>query len=122
MTRQSYGVGGLTFRPIHVISDPMTDTIKTPTASTKPKLEKPRKYKVVLLNDDFTSVDFVIKVLIELFNKSASEAEQIMLDIHNNGKGIAGTYSREVAETKISYVAQAARHYQFPFRAILEPE
>lgn len=84
-------------------------------------LVPPPKYAVVLLNDDFTPMDFVVSVLQQLFSKGSREAEAIMMDVHNTGKGLAGTYSKEVAETKVAQVIQVSQHYGHPFRAQMEP-
>lgn len=85
-------------------------------ASTK----KPRMYKVFLLNDDYTTMDFVVDVLIEIFGKTYSEAVEIMLLVHKNGKGLCGIYTYEIAETKISQVRKRARENEFPLRAVME--
>jgi ATP-dependent Clp protease adaptor protein ClpS len=79
-----------------------------------------RRYKVLLLNDDYTSMDFVISVLVELFHKSAKEAEAIMLAVHNSGKGVCGIYTYEIAETKVEQVHKAARAAGYPLRAVVE--
>jgi len=88
----------------------------------KNKVEPPKKYKVVLYNDDYTSMDFVVTILETLFHRSKAEATRIMLNVHNNGRGIAGVYSREIAETKVAQVKQAAMRYQLPLLAEMEPE
>ncbi|MCS6837409.1 MAG: ATP-dependent Clp protease adapter ClpS [Bdellovibrionaceae bacterium] len=86
------------------------------------KLQTPRKFKVVLLNDDFTPMDFVVMILQRFFQKDATEAKQIMLQVHNEGKGVAGIYSHEVAEMKTMQTNQFARMHQYPLKAIMEPE
>jgi ATP-dependent Clp protease adaptor protein ClpS len=88
----------------------------------KNKVEPPKKYKVILINDDYTSMQFVVTILETLFHRSKAEATRIMLNIHNNGKGIAGVYSREIAETKVLQVKQAATRYELPLLAEMEPE
>ena len=88
----------------------------------KNKVEPPKKYKVVLHNDDYTSMQFVVVLLEQLFRKSKAEATRIMLNIHNNGKGIAGVYTREIAETKCAQVKQAALQPELPLLAEMEPE
>ena len=85
-------------------------------------LEEPKKYKVLLLNDDFSTMEFVIEILINIFRKSLSEAEKIMLNVHNNGKGLCGVYTKEIAYTKVAQVKTAARKANFPLKAIAEEE
>ena len=85
-------------------------------------LKEPKKYKVLLLNDDFSTMDFVIEVLVKIFHKSLSESEKIMLDIHNNGKAICGVYTNEIAFTKVAQVKTMARKAKFPLKAIAEEE
>ena len=85
-------------------------------------LEEPKKYKVLLLNDDFSTMDFVIEILTKIFRKSLSEAEKIMLDIHNSGRAICGVYTHEIAYTKVAQVKTMARKANFPLKAIAEEE
>jgi ATP-dependent Clp protease adaptor protein ClpS len=91
---------------------------------TKPekKLKKPTLYKVLLHNDNYTTREFVVAVLKEVFHKSETDAVQIMLHVHYNGIGVAGVYTFEVAETKIRTVEAAARDNGFPLRLSMEPE
>lgn len=84
----------------------------------KPK--KPSMWHVLLLNDDYTPMDFVVAILVRFFNKSPDEATQVMLDVHKKGKGIAGTYTYEVAEMKVGQVLLAARMQEFPLLAVAE--
>jgi len=86
------------------------------------KIKHPKKYKVFLLNDDYTSMEFVIDILISIFHKSYKQAENIMLDIHKKEKGLCGVYSHEIAETKIIQVHQKAKDSGFPLKAIMEQE
>ena len=86
----------------------------------KPKSQDPTLYKVVLLNDDYTTMEFVVHVLETVFQKSPAEAYQIMMHVHVNGRGIAGVYPWEVAETKVETVTAMARHAEFPLRAQIE--
>ena len=89
---------------------------------TEEELLELKRYKVVLLNDDFTSMDFVIEVLMELFEHSADSAINIMLQIHRSGRGVCGLYTYEVAETKISQVQKRAKENEYPLKAIIEEE
>jgi ATP-dependent Clp protease adaptor protein ClpS len=91
---------------------------------TKPqkKLKRPTLYKVLLHNDNYTTREFVVAVLKEVFHKSETDAVQIMLHVHYNGVGVAGVYTFEVAETKIRIVEAAARENGFPLRLSMEPE
>ncbi|MBI3593228.1 MAG: ATP-dependent Clp protease adapter ClpS [Nitrospirae bacterium] len=89
---------------------------------TRQKTEKPSLYKVILLNDDYTTMDFVVHILETVFNKSPVEATQIMLQVHRNGSGIAGIYTHEIAETKVSAVHEFAVKNRFPLKCTLEKE
>ena len=89
---------------------------------TKTKLKKPTLYKVVLHNDDYTPQDFVISILRDLFRKSEAEAFSLMLNVHNSGRGIAGIFTREIAEQKVSEVGTIAKHYGHPLKTTSEPE
>lgn len=82
--------------------------------------QEPKLYKVLLHNDDYTSMDFVILVLTKFFNKNEKEAYQIMLDVHNKGLGLAGIYAFEVAETKVMHVNQFAKSNQYPLKSSYE--
>jgi len=86
------------------------------------ELEEPQMYKVLLHNDDYTSMDFVIDVLIGIFHKSHAQAEQIMLQIHEKDKAICGVYSFEIAETKAQQVKQKAKENEFPLLATIEED
>jgi ATP-dependent Clp protease adaptor protein ClpS len=86
----------------------------------KPKLKKPPLYKVILLNDDFTPMDFVIEILMDFFAMSEQKATQVMLQIHTQGVGVCGTYSKDVAETKVYIVNEYSRSYQHPLMCSME--
>src|SRR5918995_1864748 len=89
---------------------------------TTQKTKKPELYRVFLLNDDYTTMDFVIEILESIFNKAPAEAYRIMMMVHTQGKGLCGVYPFEVAETKVSTVVDRARENGFPLRAAMEPE
>jgi ATP-dependent Clp protease adaptor protein ClpS len=89
---------------------------------TKQKLQKPPLYKVLLHNDNYTTRDFVVAVLKEVFHRSETDAVQIMLHVHYNGIGVAGVYTFDVAQTKIKLTEQLAREHEFPLRLSMEPE
>lgn len=82
----------------------------------------PKKYKVYLLNDDYTSMEFVVDVLISIFHKSLSDAQQTMLDVHKKNKGLCGIYTHEIAETKVMQVHREAKESGFPLKAVMEEE
>ena len=84
--------------------------------------KEPSKYKVVLLNDDYTTMEFVIHVLESVFQKSPAEAYRIMMQVHVKGRGVCGAYTYEIAETKADTVTSMAREAGFPLRASLEEE
>ena len=85
-------------------------------------LKYPKKYKVLLLNDDYTSMEFVIDILMSIFHKSFQEAQSIMLEVHEKGKGVCGVYTHEIAQTKVMQVHKRARESGFPLRAQMEDE
>ena len=89
---------------------------------TKQETKKPELYKVVLLNDDYTTMEFVVEVLESIFHKQPAEAFRIMMMVHTQGTGLCGVYPHEVAETKVDAVSEAARGHGFPLRAAMEPE
>ena len=89
---------------------------------TKPKTKRPSQYRVLLLNDDYTPMEFVILVLQDVFNKSREDAMRIMLHVHNHGVGECGIYPYEVAETKVARVMDAARKNQHPLQCVMEKQ
>ena len=88
----------------------------------KPKLQRPTLYKVILLNDDYTPMEFVVVVLERFFYKNREEATRIMLHVHQKGIGVCGLYTREIAETKVRQVTAFAQEHQHPLQCTLEPE
>ncbi|MBQ3643253.1 MAG: ATP-dependent Clp protease adapter ClpS [Candidatus Riflebacteria bacterium] len=89
---------------------------------TRQEIKKPSKYKVLMLNDDYTTMEFVVDVLKKVFGHSTLAATSIMLNIHNHGRGLAGIYTKEIAEAKISQVHSAARSRGFPLKCEMEKE
>ncbi|GGD10856.1 ATP-dependent Clp protease adapter protein ClpS [Pyruvatibacter mobilis] len=89
---------------------------------TKPKTKKPSLYKVLLLNDDYTPMEFVIHVLERFFNKGREDATRIMLHVHQNGVGVCGVFTYEVAETKVTQVMDFAGQHQHPLQCTMEKE
>lgn len=89
---------------------------------TRPKTKKPSLYKVLILNDDYTPMEFVVHVLERFFFKNREEAVQIMLHVHRHGLGICGVYTFEVAETKVAQVIELARRHQHPLQCTMEKE
>ncbi|MEA1892782.1 MAG: ATP-dependent Clp protease adaptor ClpS [Campylobacterota bacterium] len=86
------------------------------------KVKHPKKYKVFILNDDYTSMEFVIDILITIFHKSYAQAEKTMLDIHKKEQGLCGVYTHEIAETKVMQVHKKAKDHGFPLKARMEQE
>jgi ATP-dependent Clp protease adaptor protein ClpS len=89
---------------------------------TRQQTKKPELFKVLLLNDDYTTMDFVVEILENVFHKQPAEAFRIMMMVHTQGKGLCGLYPYEVAETKVATVVDRARENGFPLRAAIEPE
>jgi ATP-dependent Clp protease adaptor protein ClpS len=87
----------------------------------RPSIREPERYDVVLHNDDFTTMEFVVMLLVTVFHKSESEANTIMLRVHNNGEGVAGTYTYDIAATKIKKSTDMARAEGFPLRLSMRP-
>ncbi|MCL2271938.1 MAG: ATP-dependent Clp protease adapter ClpS [Treponema sp.] len=92
-----------------------------PASKTDEKFKEPDEYKVILLNDHYTTMEFVVAVLMEIFHKNAADANRIMLDVHRKGKGIVGVYTWDIAATKTEQVHLAARAHEYPLRCIVEP-
>lgn len=88
----------------------------------KPKVSKPSLYRVLLLNDDFTPMDFVVLILKKFFNKEDQDATKIMLQVHHEGAGTAGVYTKEIAETKVYLVNEFAKSHRHPLKCVMEKE
>ena len=97
-------------------------SVAEPKAKAKPKLDRPRVYKVLLHNDDYTPMEFVVLILREVFNKSEADSTAIMLHAHTHGMAVAGVYSFEIAETKVQQTMALADKAGFPLLSTLEPE
>ena len=104
----------------------MTDEDKSNATNVltkeKIKLKKPKLYKVILLNDDYTPMEYVVKILKRVFMKSESEAVNIMLMVHKKGSGICGIFTKEIAETKVETVLKMAKSDQHPLQCIMEQD
>jgi ATP-dependent Clp protease adaptor protein ClpS len=83
--------------------------------------KEPEEFQVILLNDDYTTMDFVVEILTLVFHKDALEANRIMLDVHQKGRGVVGQYPLDIAKTKVQQVHTLARQHEFPLRCIVEP-
>jgi ATP-dependent Clp protease adaptor protein ClpS len=106
---------------------PLSDKTKKGTGGeeqllTDDRVKQPRKFKVVLLNDDYTSMEFVIHVLQSVFRHGQASATRVMLHIHRTGVGVAGVYTREIAETRLGQVHGLAREAGHPLQCVMEPE
>ena len=104
----------------------MNDELKNPSSQTlvvsKVKQKKTKLYKVILLNDDYTPMEYVVKLLKEVFRKSETDAINIMLMVHKKGSGVCGVFTKEIAETKVFTVVRRAKSDQHPLKCIMEPE
>jgi len=94
-------------------------TVETEEA-TEQLTDEPPMYRVVLLNDDFTPMEFVVQVLMQLFGMTFDEANAVMLEVHHKGRGVCGEYTREIAETRVSQVNQLAREHEHPLMCVME--
>ncbi|MEE4242943.1 MAG: ATP-dependent Clp protease adapter ClpS [Desulfopila sp.] len=100
----------------------MSDTKRAESVATKRRTEtrEPPLYKVLLHNDDYTTMEFVVAILENVFHKSNAEATRIMLNVHHEGIGVAGIFTKEVSETKVSVVHELAKKNNFPLRCSME--
>ncbi len=90
------------------------------TEASKTKANPPPLYKVLLLNDDFTPMDFVVEVLQHFFHMNAEKATRVMLQVHNEGRGLCGVYTKDIAATKVAQVLQHAQTHQHPLQCVME--
>ncbi len=87
---------------------------------SKPKVDTPKMYRVILHNDDYTTMEFVVEVLIKVFRKPVQEATRIMLDVHRKGQGQVGVFTRDIAQTKVAQVHYLAQQNEYPLRCTYE--
>jgi ATP-dependent Clp protease adaptor protein ClpS len=99
-----------------------TDTESRLRVRTKPRVDEPKMYKVFIHNDHYTTMDFVVEVLVSVFQKTSAEATQLMLDVHKKGAGLCGVFTYDVAQTKVDRVHAMARERQFPLKCSCEPD
>jgi ATP-dependent Clp protease adaptor protein ClpS len=90
-------------------------------SKTTERLREPEEFRVILLNDHYTTMEFVVEILILIFHKTEEEANRIMMDIHKKGRGIVATYPWDIAQTKADQVHNIAREHEFPLRCVVEP-
>lgn len=102
------------------MSMPFDNPGSSPDIHLEDDVQVPKQFKVLLLNDDYTTMDFVVRILKEVFKKSEVEAISIMRTVHEEGKGVCGVYPAELAETKVSIVHARARSEGFPLRCVME--
>jgi ATP-dependent Clp protease adaptor protein ClpS len=117
MTRERMAAG-----PRKKDDDGGVATEVVPSSATKRRLKRPRLYKVILLNDDYTTQEFVTLLLMHVFHHGESTARAIMLNIHQTGSGIAGVYTYEIAETKVQQTLELAQQAEYPLQCTMEPE
>lgn len=98
----------------------LDDDFDVATEESRPELDEPPLYRVVLLNDDYTPMDFVVGILESIFGMERTRATQVMLEVHTKGKGVCGVYNYEIAETKVAQVMGAARQHQHPLLCTME--
>ena len=107
--------------PLHMMANQDDDHGDTSVVTeVKPKTKRPPLYKVLLLNDDFTPMEFVVQVLQQFFSHSREKAVQIMMQIHTQGRSVAGVFPAEIAETKVAQVNDYARRNQHPLLTVME--
>ena len=104
------------------MAEHQTDIAEQTREAVKERTQEPPMYRVMMYNDDFTTKAFVVELLVSVFHKGVAEATALMYQIHNKGRGVAGIYPREVAETKVSVSRDLARENGFPLQLSLEPD
>jgi ATP-dependent Clp protease adaptor protein ClpS len=104
------------------MSDHQPDSIEVVKEKTEERTQEPPMYRVLLHNDDFTTKEFVVEILVYVFHKPMPEAMELMWRVHRHGRGVAGVFSREIAETKILTVHTMARENGFPLKVTMEPD
>jgi len=104
----------------HFLTDLMDKTTKE--SKVEQSLKVPRKYKVILLNDDYTPMEFVVMVLRQIFHMTDTLATEVMLQVHFQGKGLCGVFTRDIAETKVALVTDCAKQHEHPLLCRMEPE
>ncbi len=102
------------------MSEPFGDEERESGVGLEDQVREPRRFKVLLHNDHYTTMEFVVAVLMKVFNRTEAEATQIMLNIHNNGVGLCGVYTAEVAELKVAMVLKMARNNGYPLKCSME--
>ena len=122
INNSSYFLSEITLNSDEENNDDFKNKFSSIVLEEKPKLKKPPLYKVIMLNDDYTPMEFVIEMLQTYFSKSQEQATQIMLHIHQKGIGICGLYTYEIAESKATQVLDKARKNQHPLQIKLEKE
>jgi ATP-dependent Clp protease adaptor protein ClpS len=104
------------------MSDPFSKESTLTESRQEQKLQRPRLWRVLLHNDDYTTQDFVVWILETIFHKSSGEAVAIMLSVHQSGMGLAGIFTHDIAETKVKNTKQLAEEHEFPLLVTMEPE
>ncbi len=112
----------VTLTPFMMTGRPEDDGDADLALATKPRTKRPPMYKVLLLNDDFTPMEFVVMILERFFGMDHPQAFEIMLTVHKKGVAVVGVFSHEIAETKVAQVMQAARDHQHPLQCTMEKE
>mgnify|MGYP001233140234 FL=1 len=112
----------MTLRPFNMSFDPNDDAESGIAVKTRSKTERPPLYKVLILNDDYTPMEFVVHILERFFGMSSAQAFDIMLTVHKTGLAVVGVFSHEVAETKVTQVMDFARRHEHPLQCTMEKE